>query len=194
MTLLYLVRHGETEMNQSGVYYGWTDCLLSEKGRRQAAEVAEKLSGASFDAIISSPLSRAQETARLIRSSQSPVLMPPLREINFGSWEGKHYLEISRDNPQDWLRWTGDWQNAAPPGGESYSQFYQRVTDCLSALLENYQGQTLLLVAHHGSLRIILSQLLGLGREGYWHFTFTQGRFSLLEIQDGHCVVKGINN
>lgn len=194
MTLLYLVRHGETEMNSKGVYYGWTDCALSQRGQRQAADLARDLANVSFDAVLASPLLRARQTAEMMRPEADLVLDQRLKELNFGIWEGRHYLEIAEEYPEQWQNWTADWQHAAPPGGESFSQLYQRVDSCLQDILRDYPDQTLLLVAHHGSLRIILSRLLGLNRESYWNFTFAQGKHSLVEIQDGHCVVKNINS
>lgn len=196
MTLLYLVRHGETALNQKGVYYGWTDCPLSLRGEEQAESLGRSLAGITFDGVIASPLERAKRTAQIV--GRIPVgklvLDPRLKELNFGDWEGKHYQEIQSAFPGEWQEWANDWKGFRIPGGESFLDLYRRVADSLSEILNGDENRTLLLVAHHATLRIILSRLLGMGEDGYWHFTFTQGTYSLVEIRDGHCTVKNINS
>jgi len=195
MTHLYLMRHGETEHNTKGVYYGWTDLRLNENGIKQAENLARILGHISFDTVISSPLKRARETAVIAGKlpEEKIVLDERLKELNFGSWEGKHYREIQKEDPENWDRWVRDWKEGAPPGGESFSSMFRRVSESVQEMLEKYAGQTLLVVTHQGCLRIIISILLHLGQEGYWHFTFTQGTYSLLEIENGFCIVKKIN-
>ena len=85
-TEIYLIRHGETEMNVKGVYYGWTDCGLSEKGIQQAEDLADILQDVHFDAVISSSLSRAVETAAIVSGHDPDDIIKDdrLRELNFG--------------------------------------------------------------------------------------------------------------
>lgn len=195
MTLLYLVRHGETVLNEKGVYYGWTDCGLSDHGLEQSQSLAETLKDVSFDLVVSSPLKRAKDTAILVGGIDPGKIKfdHRLKELNFGDWEGRHYQEIQETSSEEWKLWLADWKNASPPGGESFSDLYRRVCDCIKSLLEDYKGKIILVVAHHGCLRIILSVLLGMSEDGYWHFSFQQGKYTLLEIQDGFCIVKKIN-
>ena len=122
MTLLYLMRHGETELNTKGVYYGWTDCGLSEKGVKQAQKVALMLKDIKFDTVISSPLKRAKDTAAIVSKfpPEEIVLDGRLKELNFGSWEGRHYQSIQEWDRENWDLWVNNWKEAAPPGGRSY--------------------------------------------------------------------------
>lgn len=195
MTLLYLIRHGETELNAKGVYYGWTDCGLSEKGVVQAEKVAGMLKDVNFDAVISSPLKRARETAAIVGRCPGTeiVLDERLKELNFGSWEGKHYKTIQDSDRQNWDLWVNDWKKVAPPAGESFTSMYRRVKQSIKEILEKYEGQTILVVTHQGCLRIIMCILLNMKYEGYWRFTFEHGTYSLLEIEQGYCIVKKIN-
>lgn len=195
MTLLYLVRHGETELNKKGVYYGWTDCGLSEKGVIQAQKVAGELKDVVFDQVVSSPLKRAQETASLVSGLQSSeiILDERLKELNFGSWEGKHYQAIQESDRGNWDLWVNDWKKAAPPAGESFVNMYRRVKQSIKEMVEKYEGQTVMVVTHQGCLRIIMCVLLDMKYEGYWRFTFNHDTYSLLELEQGYCIVKKIN-
>lgn len=195
MTLLYLIRHGETELNTKGVYYGWTDCVLSGKGVMQAEKMAGMLKDITFAKVISSPLKRAQETAAIVSGFQRSeiTLDERLKELNFGSWEGKHYKTIQDSDRENWDLWVNDWKKAAPPGGESFISMYHRVKQSIKEILEKYQGQTIMVVTHQGCLRIIMCVLLNMRYEGYWHFTFEHGTYSLIEVEQGYCIVKKIN-
>jgi len=195
MTRLYLVRHGETELNVKKVCYGWTDCPLNQNGIQQAQKVARLLQDMTFDAVISSPLQRAKETAAMVGKipPEELILDERLKELNFGSWEGKHYLTIQEEDPENWHTWVEHWKEAAPPGGESFVQMYQRVEESVKEILEKFDQKTLLLVSHQGCLRTIMCILLHMGYEGFMHFNFQQDTYSLLEVENGFCVVRKIN-
>ncbi|MEN3003617.1 alpha-ribazole phosphatase [Dehalobacterium formicoaceticum] len=195
MTLLYLVRHGETELNTKGVYYGWTDCALSDHGVEQGTKVAAMLKDVNFDKVISSPLQRARKTAELVSglSGEKVRLDDRLKELNFGFWEGKHYQTIQADDQENWELWVNDWKKAAPPAGESFLTMYHRVKEALNEILENSAGQNVLLVTHQGCLRIIMCLLLQMPYESYWRFTFAHDAYSLMEIEQGYGIVKKIN-
>lgn len=197
MTELYLVRHGETELNSQGVYYGWTDCGLSEKGIMQAEDLADILQNVSFDAVISSSLIRAVATAAVVSGFTPDDIIKDdrLRELNFGDWEGLHHKEVMEKHREAWEKWGSDWKNAAPPGGESFIEIYSRVKCCIEDILKEYKGKRILLVSHQGSMRIIPMILMKLPEEAYWSFTAEQGRYSLYEIDEtGHCIIKRINS
>ncbi|MEA4847552.1 MAG: alpha-ribazole phosphatase [Clostridiaceae bacterium] len=196
-TEIYLIRHGETEMNIKGVYYGWTDCGLSEKGIMQAEDLADILSDVCFDAVISSSLSRAVETATIVSGYDPDDIIKDdrLRELNFGDWEGIHYSELKEKHKEAWEKWGSDWKNTPPPGGESFFEIYIRVKSSIEDILKEYKGKRVLIVSHHGTMRIIPMVLLGLTEEAYWSFTAEQGRYSHYDIDEkGHCIIKRINS
>lgn len=197
MTEFYLIRHGETELNEKGVYYGWTDCSLSERGMSQAEELADILREVSFDVVISSSLQRAVDTAAIVSgfAPETIILDERLRELNFGEWEGMHFTEVREKHRKEWEQWGKDWKSAAPPSGESFITMYNRVKSCIEYVLEEYKGKKILIVSHQGSMRIIPLILLGLPVDYYWSFMAEQGRYSLYEIDDkGCCIVKRINS
>ncbi len=195
MTLLYLVRHGETELNTKGVYYGWTDCTLSDHGVQQGINVAALLKDVTFDKVISSPLKRACKTAEIVSglSEEKICLDDRLKELNFGFWEGKHYQTIQANDQKNWDLWVNDWKKAAPPAGESFENMYRRVEESLNEILKNYEGQNVLVVTHQGCLRIMMCILLKMTCESYWRFTFEHDAYSLIEIEQGYGIVKKIN-
>lgn len=196
MTGLYLVRHGETELNTKGVYYGRTDCGLSKKGLLQAKELAAILHNVSFDAVISSDLMRTVITAAIVSGYDTDKIVKDdrLRELNFGDWEGLHHGEIIEKHSKEWKKWCVDWKNSAPPGGESFFDIYIRVKSSIEDILKEYRGKRVLIVSHQGAMRIIPMVLMGLPPEAYWSFTAEHGRYSHYEIDDlGQCIIRKIN-
>ncbi len=195
MLELYLVRHGETEMNVKGVYYGWTDCELTEKGIEQNVCLAQVLKNISFDAVLSSDLKRAVATAEIVSGKKAAdiILDSRLRERNFGKWEGLHFTELERDCKEQWQKWSNDWRNIQIPEGESYDELYERVKECMIELMDRYKSGKVLIVSHHGCLRLIATILLKLEHEAFWSFMFEHGAYSMLQITGEHCVIRKIN-
>lgn len=200
MIRLYLVRHGTTELNKTGVYYGSTDCPLSEEGIEESKKVGNALIEKKIDNIIASDLKRTIETASIIKEIICREKVPleiiknsNLRELDFGKWENLYYKKIKVEYPKEWKIFCEDWKNSAPPEGESFKTLYNRVTKALEEILLRYDNKDILIVAHQGVLRIILSKLLCGSEELYWNFTFSHGCYSELEIIKGHCNIIKIN-
>ncbi|AEB76067.1 alpha-ribazole phosphatase [Clostridium botulinum] len=196
MTSLYLARHGESELNVTGVYFGATDCSLTQKGENQCIELREKLRDINFDVIITSPLKRAFHSAELISnaSKEDIIVFEDIMELDFGAWEGMNYKDIEKKYNSEWQEWINDWVNASPPNGESFKDFYTRVEISLENILSKYKDKKILVVCHQGTLRVIASVLLEIGSSGYWRFAFDYGKYSLFEIIDGFAVLKKINS
>jgi alpha-ribazole phosphatase len=195
MTKLYLVRHGETEYNKKGCYYGWTDCSLTSEGIEQSEALREVFKQIEYEIILSSDLKRATETANIINCHAIELVTDHrLRELNFGKWEGKHYKEIIEEYCEHWNLWVEDWINAVPTDGESLISMNNRICEYMDEILAKYKDKSIVIVSHNGVLRIISAYLLGLPMEKIWCFNFDHGRYSLLEIKDEHCVIKSINN
>ena len=140
MTLLYLVRHGETVDNAHHIMQGQTPGQLNENGIRQAEEVADKLKDEAIDAFVSSDLRRSIHTCELIaRPHGMPVTTTPLlRERDWGSFTGKYIPELSNLNdPSLW-----------PDDIESMDALKRRAKDFMVWLKEQYPGQKVLAVGH----------------------------------------------
>ena len=127
-TRLFLVRHGQTDWNLAGRLQGQTDIPLNDTGRRQAEEARQRLSGVQFDAVYSSPLSRAVETAILVSGWPADRVRTDerIKEIAFGDWEGK----APRTLGDDFAPFFADPARFVPaPGGESLPTLMARVSD-----------------------------------------------------------------
>lgn len=154
---LWIARHGETEWTLARRHTGRTDIPLTAAGELQAGALAETLSGTSFDAVLSSPLRRATETARL--AGYTPELDDRLRELDYGDFEGVTTVEIRKAHP-GWVVWDGPM-----PGGETVEDVGRR-TDALIADLRT-RGERVLVIGHGHALRILTARWLGLHpREG----------------------------
>ena len=194
---LYILRHGETDLNVQGRLQGWLDAPLNENGVRAAAETGRALREIRFDRAISSPLRRALETARLIlaeNAGQPPVETDGrLREISFGDWEGLGCMpgnyevpkEIIMDFFYDPMRYRGT------PGGETIEDVCVRTADFLRELTSDpgNDGKTILISTHGCAMRALLRPVYE-SREGA-AYTFWQERrppncaVNILRVSDG---------
>lgn len=154
LTTLALVRHGQTDWNAQRRLQGSTDIPLNDVGRGQARDAVSVLSGYEWDAIVSSPLSRAAETANLIAAGLGLGVdrrVPDLAERSFGPAEGM------QDGPElDALRIPGGFR-----GAESEDEAGSRGLAALEALAEEFRGGRVLVVAHGTLLRLSLSRAVG---------------------------------
>lgn len=152
---VWLVRHGETEWARLGRHTGRTDIPLTEQGRDQARALGRRLGGRPFGLVLSSPLSRAAETARLVGHGDA-ALDPDLMEWDYGTLEGRTTAEIRADIP-GWTIWRGPW-----PGGETIDQVGRRADRIIGRIHDaDTQGGTLVF-AHGHLLRILAARWLGL--------------------------------
>jgi len=154
VTTLLLVRHGETDWNREGRWQGHSDTHLNESGRAQAERVARELDG--LDVVYSSDLARARETAEIIAArSGLPVRFDMrLRERSFGAWEGLTADEIESDFRDAHLRWLAG-EGPGADDAEPFDAFGQRVREALGEILERHPDETVLVVAHGGTIRVI---------------------------------------
>ena len=146
----WLVRHGETEWARLGRHTGRTDIPLTDLGRQQATAVAAKLVGHRFGLVLSSPLSRALDTARLAGYPKTVQTTDDLLEWDYGADEGRTTAEIRVDRP-GWSIW-----NDGPDGGESIEDVGARV-DRVIARVRGQSGDALLF-AHAHVLRILTAR------------------------------------
>lgn len=146
-TRLVLARHGETAWSKSGQHTGRTDIPLTDLGREQARQLGVVLAGRSFSRILSSPLSRASETARLAGFGAGLEIDPDLREWDYGAYEGRRRVDIARDDP-GWTIWS-----RPIPGGESLVELGERANRVIARLLPI--GGDVLVFSHGHFLRVL---------------------------------------
>jgi len=167
VTTLLLARHGESDWNRARRWQGFADRPLTDRGRAQAAELAERLADIALDAVYSSDLRRARETAAAVAHAQGleVIQLRDLREVDVGSWEGLTRDEAEARSPQGFQRWLAGgngWEH-----GESYGEMSERVLGAVEAIARSHQGGRVLIVAHGGPIRAIHAAALGIHVEAY---------------------------
>ncbi len=161
MTTLLLVRHGETDWNREGRWQGHSNTHLNDLGREQARRVARELP--HVDVMYSSDLARARETAEIIASELGlPVQVDArLRERSFGAWEGLNADEIEARFAEAHALWRAG-EGPGADDAEAFDAFGARVGSFLDDVLERHPNETVLIVAHGGSMRVIHALASGL--------------------------------
>jgi broad specificity phosphatase PhoE len=161
VTTLILARHGETDWNRDGRFQGHSDTSLNERGREQARALAEDVDG--VEVIYSSDLRRAVETAEIVaeRVGLRVNVDPRLRERSFGAWEGLTRTEIEASFREDFDRWrTGDGFGARD--AETHEALAARIEAFLADVLERHPDETVLVITHGGSIRVVQAVAGGL--------------------------------
>lgn len=154
VTRLLVIRHGETAWNIESRIQGHIDIPLNDKGRWQAQRVAQALADEGLDAIYSSDLQRARDTAHVIADTTGLPLKldASLRERHFGRFEGKTQVEVAAQWPQEAQRWRDRDPSYGPEGGETLQDFYDRCLTAITRLARRHPGQSIAVVAHGGVL------------------------------------------
>ena len=164
-TEFWVVRHGESTWNSAGRYQGQTDVPLSALGALQAAALAERLTGLTFDAVYASDLARARRTAEVVSErlhGAPPVeLRPELREIDVGELTGLVVSEIRERYPDYLTALQADPWATQRPGGESMADLFGRCGDAFHALRAAHPGGRVLVFTHGGVVRVAVGLALG---------------------------------
>lgn len=183
---LYLVRHGQSTGNERQLFFGVRDYPLTELGREQAKQAADKLNEVQFTRCVSSPLSRAWDTAMICTEGRFvvPEACPALREQDMGELEGLSWGAAEARFGDRIGVLLSDWFHTTPPGGEPPAHMLARVGGCVDELVR--RGEDTLVVAHNGSLSLILYHLGLAGeqellRPGWF---FKHGTYSAIRVDE----------
>ena len=193
---LFLTRHGQTDWNIAGRYQGQSDTPLNETGLRQAEQIAKRLSSETIHTIYSSDLSRAANTAQTIADFHSLEVKKDSRwrELSFGDWEGLTYQEMSARSPNLFEAWMKDPLTISTPNGETLAQLAERVKAAFDEIKEEHADQTVLVVAHSGSLQSLLAVALGVDLNRYWQFRISQASLSEMNVYEDSVVLNLLND
>lgn len=189
---LYLVRHGQTDLNKVRRFQGHIDVPLNEAGIGQAQKLALRLSCEPLDKIYTSPLSRTQQTAEIIRSNHQIDIMTneELAEMSFGSLEGKTYREINEIFP-DWNASVFDFTFA---GGENLDNLVVRMKSFLDELKKQDEKTNVLVVTHSGCLRVMLCLLMDIDVNKWWQFKIDVASLSIVSNVTQGAVLNLLND
>lgn len=197
MTEIIIIRHGETEWNQSGRFQGHSDVPLSEEGRAQAEALGRNLIVDQVDAIYASDLIRAMETAAPLaaRFGLKVIADPLLRELNFGAWEGRSFTEVNADSPDTMKEFYRDPEQAAIPESEPFSDFQKRVAGRVREIAAAECGKRVVIVSHGASIRILLADLLSMPIRSIWHISQLNTAVNRIRFEDdGFAIVTLLND
>ncbi|CAM3723892.1 histidine phosphatase family protein [Mesobacillus zeae] len=163
-----LYRHGLTEENRRRAYLGWTDSPLCD----------EKLSTVpcSYDMLFSSDSGRCLKTAEILFPGRKPDRLSELRESHFGVWEGKTYEDLK--DIAEYRRWLDNPQTAKPPGGESFTEFTERVERGWKRLIDRVlmaEAESAAVVTHGGVIRFLLTRYAP-SEKDFWEWKVNHGQ------------------
>lgn len=161
-TVVYFVRHGQSECNRLGRASGWSQTPLSELGREQARKAGALLSGLEFDRVYSSDLTRAVETCHIALPGVEPEQSPLLREIDVGRIQGTEYAQL-REQDAETYSIVRKYRDFSPYGGESPNVAQERLHRFVETELNNLPGGTRAAVfCHLGTIMYMLNYVLGI--------------------------------
>jgi len=194
---LLLLRHGQTALSVEKRYSGLGDPALTELGERQAEAAAARMRHrGGIDAILTSPLRRARQTAEAVgKAVDVPVeVRAGLIETDFGAWEGLTFVEARERDPELFARWLGS-SSVAPPEGESFDAAGLRVNAALGEIVAEFGGRTVLLVSHVTPIKLILQTALGVGTSILYRLHLDLACLSVADFfGDGNATVRLVND
>jgi broad specificity phosphatase PhoE len=187
VTIILIARHGESDWNRTKRWQGHADRPLTERGREQARALAERLGHIELDAVYSSDLQRARDTAAVVAESQELELRiePDLREVDVGSWSGLTRAEAEERFPEGFARWSAGfpgWED-----GETYDDMTKRVLAAVDRIATAHADERTLVVSHGGPIRAMHAAALELDIHAYRRLRPVEPNARLSAV----CVVEG---
>jgi broad specificity phosphatase PhoE len=195
MTELVLARHGETAWNVEKVFRGRADVNLDEVGVAQAELLGSYLNNWDLEAIYSSPLRRALDTANMVARYQKVAvrIAEGLTDFDYGEWQSLTEQQVKRLYPALLGEWHSNPHKVKMPRGESLEDVRRRAVEVVDGILPRHQGNVLL-VSHRVVIKVLVCYLLGLDDSHFWNirhdvcgittFDYVEGRFVLTRHND----------
>ena len=183
-TRLFLVRHGQTAQSYDDAFCGTTETPLTAKGREQARYLSKRLRHEPISVLYCSPQGRAQETAAPIAEALGVAIQTrnALREMDFGQWENRARTELAQKYPREMATWErGSWMTR-PPDGETQQDVIARTIPCITELLSLHAGQTILIVSHKTTLRLLIGHVLNMSLPDSRSLKIDPGSISELSV------------
>lgn len=188
-TRILLVRHGETEWNRTHRFQGRSDTPLNQNGIDQATAMSGMLKNESITSIYTSPLSRAFETANIIKALHPQTLVieeADFIEMDLGEFDGVEAKTWAKENPDFMKNW---WENPGSvkmPGGESLEEVQNRAVRALNRTVDLHPpGSTLLIVSHNFVILSLLCHAKGMGLDQFRELRQANGALSIIHLVDG---------
>jgi broad specificity phosphatase PhoE len=182
---VFIIRHGETEFNRLGVFRGRFEVDLNDRGRKQAAEIGRALKDASLGFLLTSPLGRAVETARIIAQELSIEYSvdEAFNNIDLGIWQGLPKEKVKREYPDMWNRWQQEPEDLRIPGGETVEEVRLRSFKRLLEIAGREEGN-FGIVTHRSVLKGLAASILRVPAPYFWKFYIDNAAYSVFEHDD----------
>ena len=195
MTQLILARHGQTSWNVEKVFRGRADVDLNEIGVRQAELLAKYLGNWELEAIYSSPLKRALDTANIVARRQKVEvrIADGLTDIDFGKWQSLPEQQVKRLYPDLFDQWRTNPHTVRTPGGEDLEDVTRRAVEVVNSIVCGHRGNVLL-VSHRVVLKVLICHLLGLDNSHFWNIRQDVCGITIFDYADGRFVLTGHND
>jgi broad specificity phosphatase PhoE len=186
-TRLLLVRHAEVEESYHRIFGGRIDMNLSPLGHEQAVTLARYLNGKPIQAVYASPMKRVQQTLAPYAAGNTPraVVMPDLREVDFGHWTGHGWEEIQTKFGLSAFDWLELLEQNRIPNAEPFATYRSRVAACIGRIIADHPGETVVVFCHGGIVRMLLSIVLQLPLTAFAHFDVSYASLTEVELKPG---------
>ena len=187
---LVLARHGQTEWNVQEIFRGQADVELNEIGRKQAELLGEFLGDPGIEAVYSSPLKRALDTARAVATCHNldVGVSPGLNDMNFGEWEGMQVEVVKQRYSEAYAVWAGRPEQARVPGGETLAQVRHRAMRAVDEVVSKHTGRVVL-VTHRVIVKLATLALLGLDESSFWNIVVDTCGVTTFRINKGRNIL-----
>jgi phosphoserine phosphatase len=182
MTKIYIVRHGETQWNKEEIFRGRKDIPLNEMGQKQAEMVGLCFRDKGINRIVSSPLTRAVQTAEAISRTTGVAVesTEKFTDINFGAWEGLPLREVEERYPADFAVWKTSPENLIIENGETLEMVRKRISEGLVGIVSAKEG-TIVIVTHRVICKLIVLDCLKIDNEHFWDMKYDPASITLME-------------
>lgn len=196
MTRVYLVRHGTTDWNKEEIFRGRLDCKLNETGQAEARALAEYFRDIPLQAIYSSPLSRAMETAQTVAQAKALQVVPhpEFIDIDFGEWQGLPLKEVREKYSELYRLWQERPEAVHFPGGEDLGRVRARAWEGLQKVIRENPDKTALILSHRVVTKVLICAVLGLDDSHFWHIKQDTTAVNCIEYNRGFFVTCLIND
>jgi probable phosphoglycerate mutase len=192
---IYLIRHGETEFNRLGIFRGRHEVELNDNGRSQAGETGRALRDEEISFILSGPLARTVETARIVAGEIGVDYRvdEAFNNIALGKWQGVEKEKVKREFPEMWKIWISEPEKLKLPGGESVEEVRQRATGRLLEVVAEEEA-SFAVVTHRSVIKGLAASLLGVTAPYFWKFYIDNAAYSVFENDGTRFVLHSWNN
>jgi len=194
-TLVYLFRHGEPVLAETRRFIGHLDVPLSPRGEAQCVAQSARLRDVPLAALYSSDLERARRSGELLGapSARTPIVVPALREMAMGRWEGLTAEEIQGREPDAFATWMASVGEFPFPDGESVPDLAARAWPAFEALVTAHAGAAIAIVAHGGTNRMLLCRAMGVPLDRLLSFGQGYAAMTVLTHEAGRWALRRLN-